>query len=188
MRRFTALLALLLSLLAPPAMAEVRITFYSHSRNAGGDRMYPHAFIRATGTPQWAPGGIDDNFGFTTYKSPRVFIGSPGQITPATPDYVSRSTPHFWVEISDDQYRALLERIDTWRRPPGSSYNLYRRNCIHLVADVASQLGLVVGNTGTWEPEVFLAEMEQLNAGRINLGAAPPMAQVALPAQPAAGP
>jgi len=185
MRRFTALLGLLLSLLALPAMAQVRITFYSHASNAGGDGMYPHAFIRATGQPHWAPAAIDDTFGFTAGETPLVLIRAPGKVRPSPADYVGRSTPHFWVEISDDQYRALLDRIDTWNRPPGSYYNLYRRNCITLVAELASQLGLVVGNARTLNPEVFLNEMTQLNAGRINLGPPPPLAQVALPAPPA---
>ena len=88
--------------------------------------------------------------------------------------YVSRSTPHFWVEISDDEYRALRERIAAWTRPPGSDYNLNRRNCIHFVADLAQHLGLEAAATNHLKPEVFLAETTKLNETRVALGAAPP--------------
>lgn len=185
MRRFTVLLGLLLSLLALPAMAQVRVTFYGHPGNAGGDGMYPHAFIRATGQPQWAPGGIDENFGFTAGPTLLIFTTARGWVQTGSADYVERSIPYFWVELTDDQYRALRDHIETWNRPPGSTYNLYRRNCIHFVAELATYLGLAKGNTKTLKPEVFLSETAQLNAGRVNLGAPPPVQQVSAPAQPA---
>lgn len=170
---------------AAPAAAEVRITFYSHAWNAGGDGMYPHAFIRATGQPAWADAPIDETYGFTAGQTPAVFLKARGRVQPADAGYVARSTPHFWIEISDDEYRALRERIDFWTRPPGSDYNLYRRNCIVFVADLAQHLGLSVGDITTLKPEVFLSEMSRLNATRIALGAAPPMEAAVLAGGPA---
>lgn len=185
MRVLRALLATLLLLVAFPAAAEVRVTFYSHAWDAGGDGMYPHAFIRVTGQPQWATAPIDETYGFTTNQQALVFLKARGHVEPADAGYVSRSVPHFWVEISDDQYRALRERIDTWNRKPGSDYNLNRRNCIHFVADLAQQLGLSIAPTNHLKPEVFLAETTRLNETRVTLGAAPPM-EAQLAAAPAA--
>ena len=174
MRALKVLLAAVLLLVAFPAAAEVRVTFYSHAWNAGGDGMYPHAFIRVTGQPAWAQAPVDETYGFTTKQQALVFLKARGHVESADAGYVARSTPHFWVEISDDEYRALRERIDVWTRPPGSDYNLNRRNCIHFVADLASQLGLAVGATNHLKPEVFLTETAKLNETRVALGAAPP--------------
>ena len=174
MRVLRALFTAVLLLVAFPAAAEVRVTFYSHAWNAGGDGMYPHAFIRITGQPQGAETPVDETSGFTTKQQALVFFKARGHVEAADAGYVSRSVPHFWVEITDDQYRALRERIDTWSRPPGSDYNLNRRNCIHFVADLAQHLGLGVGATNHLKPEVFLAETTKLNETRVALGAAPP--------------
>lgn len=179
MRALRTLLAILLLLVAFPAAAEVRVTFYSHAWNAGGDGMYPHAFIRVTGRPSWEAAPVDETYGFTTRQQALVFLKARGHVEAADAGYVSRSVPHFWVEISDDQYRALRERIDSWNRPPGSDYNLNRRNCIHFVADLAQQLGLTTAPTNHLKPEVFLAETTRLNETRVALGAAPQEAQMA---------
>lgn len=188
MRVLGAFLAAVLLLVAFPAAAEVRVTFYSHAWNAGGDGMYPHAFVRVTGQPAWAPAPVDETYGFTTKQQALVFLKARGHVEAADAGYVARSTPHFWVEISDDAYRALRERIDAWTRPPGSDYNLNRRNCIHFVADLARQLGLGVGDTRTLKPEVFLAETTKLNETRVALGAAPPFETPRLAAASSAAP
>ena len=174
MRVLRALFTAVLLLVAFPAAAEVRVTFYSHAWNAGGDGMYPHAFIRITGQPQGAEKPVDETYGFTTKQQALVFLKARGHVESADAGYVARSTPHFWVEISDDEYRALRERIDAWTRPPGSDYNLNRRNCIHFVADLAQHLGLEAAATNHLKPEVFLAETTKLNETRVALGAAPP--------------
>lgn len=185
MRILKTLLAALALLVAFPAAAEVRVSFYSHAWNAQGDGMYPHAFIRVTGQPAFATAPIDETYGFTTRQQALVFLKARGHVESADAGYVSRSVPHFWVEITDDQYRSLRERIDTWSRPPGSDYNLNRRNCIHFVADLAQHLGLGAGDTKTLKPEVFLSEMTKLNETRVALGAAPPFEAPQLAGAPA---
>ena len=184
MRALKALLAVVLLLVAFPATAEVRVTFYSHPWNAGGDGMYPHAFIRVTGQPAWAQTPIDETYGFTTRQQALVFLKARGHVESADAGYVSRSIPQFWVEISDEAYRSLRERIDVWTRPPGSDYNLHRRNCIHFVADLAQHMGLSIAATNHLKPEIFLAETARLNETRVALGAAP-LDSVALTAGPA---
>ena len=188
MRVLRALFTAVLLLVAFPAAAEVRVTFYSHVWNAGGDGMYPHAFIRITGQPAWAQAPVDETYGFTTKQQALVFFKARGHVEAADAGYVSRSVPHFWVEITDDQYRALRERIDTWSRPPGSDYNLNRRNCIHFVADLAQHLGLEAAATNHLKPEVFLAETTKLNETRVALGAAPSFEPVQLTGAPSAAP
>lgn len=188
MRALRALLAAFLLLVAFPASAEVRVTFYSHAWNAGGDGMYPHAFIRITGRPDWEAAPIDETYGFTTNQQALVFLKARGHVEAADAGYVSRSTPQFWIDISDDQYRALRERIDTWNRKPGSDYNLHRRNCIHFAADMAQQLGLSIAATNHLKPEVFLAETAALNGTRVALGAPPPSQPIQLTGAAAAAP
>ncbi|MGE5502067.1 MAG: hypothetical protein ACM3W4_09095, partial [Ignavibacteriales bacterium] len=107
MRAFKALIAAVLLFVAFPAAAEVRVTFYSHPWSAGGDGQYPHAFIRVTGLPAWARDPVDETYGFTTRQQALVFFKARGFVEGARPDYVARSTPYFWIEISDDEYRAL---------------------------------------------------------------------------------
>ena len=179
MRAVRALLAAVLLLVGFPAAAEVRVTFYSHPWGAGGDGQYPHAFIRVTGQPAWTEVPIDETYGFTTKQQALVFFKARGFVEGARPDYVARSTPYFWIELSDDQYRALRKRIDTWNRPPGSDYNLYHRNCIIFVADLAQSLGLSVGDTRTLDPDIFMADLKRLNATRVAEGLAPPIEQPA---------
>ena len=58
--------------------------------------------------------------------------------------YVARSDRQFSVAISDAQYDALLILVEKWRKLPGKSYNLNRRNCIHFVGEAAHTLGLKV--------------------------------------------
>lgn len=175
MRALRGLLAVLILLVAFPAAAEVRVTFYAHPWSAGGDGQYPHAFVRVTGQPEWAEAPIDETYGFTTKQQALVFFKARGFVTGSDAAYVGRSTPYFWVEISDDDYRTLRERIETWNRPPGSDYNLYHRNCIVFVADLARQLGLTVGDTRTLDPDIFMADLKRLNATRVAEGPAPPM-------------
>jgi len=181
MRALKALVAVLALLVAFPAAAKVRVTFYAHPANAQGDRFYQHAFIRVTGQPAGASAPIDENFGFTTNQKALVFLRAHGFVASGTPEYVQRSHPYFWLELSDDQYRALREWIDTWNRPPNSYYNLYHHNCIIFIADLAKTLGLAVGNTDTLDPDAFMAEMKQLNATRVAEGLAPPMDSPAPP-------
>lgn len=170
-----SLIAVLALLIAFPAAAAVRVTFYSHPWSAGGDGQYPHAFIRVTGQPAWAEAPIDETYGFTTKQQALVFFKARGFVEGARPDYVARSTPYFWIEISDDDYRRLRERIDTWNHAPGSDYNLYHRNCIVFVADLAQSLGLSVGDTRTLDPDIFMSDLERLNATKVAEGLAPPM-------------
>jgi len=179
MRALKVLVAVFALLVAFPAAAEVRVTFYSHPWGAGGDGQYPHAFIRVTGQPAWESAPIDETYGFTTHHQTLVLLRAPGLVEGARPDYVARSTPYFWIEISDDQYRALRERIDTWTHPPGSNYNLYHRNCIIFVADLAQQLGLTVGDTKTLDPDVFMTDLKRLNSTRVAEGLAPPLTPAA---------
>lgn len=152
------------------AAAQVRVTFYSKPWDSLG---YPHAFVRVTGTPEWAPQGIDETYGFTTNQQHLVFSKARGHVESASPAYIAASTAHFWVEISDDEWRSLRAFIDGWNSPPGSDYNLNRRNCVVFVAEIGRRLGLSTGAASVLKPQAYLEEMRGLNASMVMAGAAP---------------
>lgn len=172
MRRLLAALAMFLWVMSAAfdAAAQVRVTFYSKPWDALG---YPHAFVRVTGDPAWADGEIDETYGFTTREQHRVFGKARGHVESASPEYIAASTAHFWVEISDDEWRDLRAFIDGWNTPPGSDYNLNRRNCVVFVAEVGRKLGLLPGAASVLKPQTYLEEMRALNASKVTAGAAP---------------
>lgn len=169
--RVKALLVLIVLLTAgwaQSAAAEVRVTFYSHGWGVGprGETYFPHAFIRVEGQTAEGP-PINETFGFTGTNLSRSMSNRPGVVVAADPRYLGASTAHFWLIITDDQYRALMAMIAWWKTPEGSTYNLRTRNCIHFTAEVARTLGLEPGTTRTWKPMEFMADTARRNGGRI---------------------
>lgn len=177
MRRFRLLLVLVVWLTAgwaSGAAAEIRVTFYSHGWAVGsrGETYFPHAYILVDGST--ADGAtVNQTFGFTAENLSRAVRNLPGVVLPANPDFPGVSVAHFWLTITDDQYRLLMDRIAWWRSPEGSLYNLRSRNCIDFVADMAATLGLTPGQTRTWKPNLFMAETMERNAGRVFAPAIP---------------
>lgn len=173
MNRFRLLLALVAVFTVgwvQTAAAEVKVTFYSHGWGVGpgGVTYFPHAFIRVEGTPQ---GGepVDRTFGFTATDLTTAMTDRPGIVKPADPRYIDDSTPHFWVLISDEQWRVMLEKITWWMTPEGAVYNLKTRNCIHFVGEMARLAGLEPGNMKTWKPAVFMNDTVRRNPGRLTV-------------------
>jgi hypothetical protein len=140
------LAALLLLLPAAPAMAGAAITFYSHE--FGSD--FPHAFILLEGTDDRTGEKIDANYGFTaTHISPSILFGPvKGEVfsrdSKKDARYLASSDRHFAIQLTDDQYRAVLATVEKWRNLKQPSYDLNRQNCVHFVADVAATLGMTV--------------------------------------------
>lgn len=169
--RFRALLVLIVVLTAGwagSAAAEIRVTFYSHgwAVGSGGETYFPHAYILIEGSTADGP-PVNETFGFTAENLSRAVKNLPGLVQPANPRFPGASVAHFWLAISDEQYRVLMARIAWWRTPEGSLYNLRSRNCIDFVADMASTLGLAPGETRTWKPNVFMADTMKRNLGRV---------------------
>lgn len=161
------------------AAATTRLIFYSHGWETGpkGEKLYPHAFIRIQRFPDNGP-PFDMSYGFHTRVLTRAMVGSQGYVRATDNHNYRYSKPNFWLEISDDQYRALSDRIAWWSTPEGSGYNVWSRNCFDFVADMAATVGLKPGNTRTFKPLVFMGETWRLNPGRLRppeeLDLAPP--------------
>ncbi|MDO8297764.1 MAG: hypothetical protein Q7T19_15160 [Caulobacter sp.] len=192
MSRFRVLLILIVVLTAgwaQSAAAEVRVTFYSHgwAVGSGGETYFPHAYIRIEGSTADGP-PVDRTFGFSAENLSTAVKNLPGLVQPANPRFPGASVAHFWLVISDEQYRTLMARIAWWRTPDGSLYNLRSRNCIDFVADMASTLGLEPGQTRTWKPNVFMADTMKRNPGRVvvSVGLAATRAPPSVPAGAAA--
>ena len=140
------LAALLLHLVPAPALAAVRVTFYSHEFGS----TFPHAFVTLEGQDDRSGAKINANYGFTaTHVTPAILLGSVrGEI--ASKDlvkdaaYVAGSDKHFSLVLSDAELDAVMATVEKWRTLPQPSYNLNRQNCVHFVADVARSLGMAV--------------------------------------------
>jgi hypothetical protein len=153
----------LLALLPVQARAQVVVGFYSHELGS----TFPHAFITLSGTPARGGTPLATNFGFTAKSvTPAILMGSvAGEVESLKPSYVASSDRQFAVTISDAQFDALLALVDKWRKLPGKSYNLNRRNCIHFVGEAAQVLGLkvVIDKKFVKKPRSFLLSLIALN-------------------------
>jgi hypothetical protein len=139
------LLALALLLIAPAqALAEVRITFYSHEFGSN----FPHAFITLEGKDDRTGDKISANYGFTaTHVTPAILLGSvKGEIFSRSPEkdkaYLASSDRHFSFTLSDTELDTVMATVEKWRALPQPSYNLNRQNCVFFIADVAASLGM----------------------------------------------
>lgn len=126
--------------------AAVALTFYSHE--LGTD--FPHAFILLAGTDDRSGEKIDANYGFTaTHISPGILFGPvKGEVFSRDSEkdarYLASSDKHFTIQLTDEQYVAVMTTVDKWRNLKQPSYDLNRQNCVHFVADVAATLGMTV--------------------------------------------
>ncbi len=169
--RLGALLAAVLALaslaLGAPARAEVYLVFYGHQLSLVGDkRIYlPHALIGLRGTT------ADGTKVHAHYEfEPTVPIESLMR-SQTTGQLVARqgepdSNEYFATPISDDTYREIETHIAFWGSPKGSAYNLFGRNCVSFVADVARTAGLDTPKGMITQPSRFLAELQRRNAAR----------------------
>jgi hypothetical protein len=137
--RALVLIALLM-LWPAPARAAVEIAFYSRDLEVN----FPHAFVTLKGTLDATGEVVDANFGFTPRRiSPVVLVGSiGGKVVSVEAPYIALSNRHFAVVLTDDQYRAVMARVDAWRTHRQPSYNLNSRNCVVFVAELAAAAGL----------------------------------------------
>lgn len=154
-------LAALLALLLPAAArADVDVRFFS--RDLG--EVFPHAFFEVEG-----PGVPKRNYGFTAKTiSPAILWGPvAGEVMQVKPAYVAKSTMHFTMRISDDQYRGLVALADRWAARGPKGYDLYKANCVSFVADAVRLLGLRTNPSTKFKgkPKSFLLEVMQLNPG-----------------------
>jgi hypothetical protein len=162
LRVLVAIFSLLM--LTNPARAELLVTFYSHDYDVA---TFPHAFVRLQGQAPDTGQDFDVNFGFTAkHTTPAILTGSvTGVIETKKLKYVESSDAHFTVRLTEEQYRQMLDLIETWKNLPGKSYNLGKRNCIHFTMEAAALLGLKVNRESKFfkKPKSFLEEVKSLN-------------------------
>ena len=158
---------LILAAFATPASALARVTasFYSHELGSS----FPHAFVTVEGTLDRGGPAINDSFGFTAVSvTPAILMGSvKGKVESVTAKYRENSNRQFSVRLSDTQFDALMALVDTWRKLPGKSYNLNRRNCVHFAGEAARVVGLkvVLDPKLMKKPRSFLLSLIELNPG-----------------------
>ena len=161
--------ALFILLLLWPALASAKVTLTFYSRELG--TYFPHGFVRITGATDAAPDKVlDDNYGFTPKSLTPSLLTRPvtGEIMAATAAYVARSDAHLFLELSDDQYAAVLATVDKWRTMSQPSYDLKTRNCVFFVGDIARTLGMNVDDSDPRlmrRPRSYIINLIRLNPG-----------------------
>jgi hypothetical protein len=168
--RLGVVVALLLAA-AAPASASVTISFYSHKFHyaANGVTQYPHAFALLSGTT--ADGQtVNTNLGFSaiTASYTLALLGPLKGVlddVPLRDSYVAEATFHFSFPLTDGQARAVLAAAEKWRNAPQPSYDLWSRNCVTFIRDVAIAAGLSVAsdNKNRFDPRAFLGDAAARN-------------------------
>jgi len=158
---------LLLALIAGPAWAAVTLTFYAHpgARIRGGDLLFPHAYVHATGSLDDTGDPVDWAAGFTAKNPGPQLLFARGVGVVAHPDarYIDEGQAYLRLVVDDAVYRAVRARADWWNTPEGSVYDLRRRNCITFIADLARVAGLRTDGEPSMRPGRFLAGVAALN-------------------------
>lgn len=157
----------LLAVIAGQAWAAVTVTFYAHpgARVRDGYLLFPHAYVTASGTLDDVGEAVDWSAGFTARNpGPQLlFTRDRGEVKAPDARYVGEGRPYLILTVSDATYRAMRARADWWASPEGDVYDLRRRNCISVVADLARVAGLETGREPTMKPGRFLEETAALN-------------------------
>jgi len=166
-KRAILLVAAIFSLCMVPAQAFAGVEISFYSRELGGNN-FPHAFIHLKGQPDDGGAAVDKSFGFTVKTlSPAILMGPVGgKVMNEPPSYVAKSIRQFTVMLSDEQYRAVLAKIEEWSTKPQPSYSLNKSNCVHFVGEVAQAAGLRVEFRTELmkKPRSFLLAVKALNA------------------------
>lgn len=170
--RLGLVIALVLMAVAP-ASATVTISFYSHKFHyaLNGVTQYPHAFVVLTGTTDDGQ-VVNTNLGFSavTPSYTRAVLGPlPGALddVPLRSGYIAEATFHFSFPLTDEQARAVLAAAEKWRNAPQPSYDLWSRNCVTFIRDIAIAADLSVGSEkdDRFDPRAFLDDVAARNAG-----------------------
>ncbi len=168
LRRLCTALLLALTLVTTPALADVRMTFWSRDTS----NYFPHAFITLKGTLDATGEAVDTSYGFTLNDiGPAALFKSVGaHIDITNKKYIRDSDAQFQVRITDAQYAAILAQVAEWGAP-GFKWNLNKRNCVHFAAEAARRAGLVVVEDKRLmkKPKSFTRSLIALNPGRVTV-------------------
>jgi hypothetical protein len=164
---------LLAFVLAGMAQAATTVSFYSHGWGVGlnGYTYFPHAFvvIRRDGAAGEPP--KVERWGYTAqsvYDIGALLHPAPGEVSAPNDTYRQHATLHFTVSITDDQYKALEDRIAWWGAPTSPLYHLDKHDCMTFVGDLAATIGLKTGERTGRDPAKYLEQIKRLNAERIS--------------------
>lgn len=161
------LVVMWLGLAVVPARAEVVLTLSAHpgEKSLGVYIYYPHAFLRLRGTVDGTGEVIDRfvGFGAQEFSESLLFRSAPGEISEPDAHLVSTGTDYIRLTLTDDMYRAVVQRIDYWASSEGSTYNLRRRNCTHFVMDIAELVGLRLPRIQALSPNGTMIATAALN-------------------------
>jgi hypothetical protein len=190
------LIAAVLATLPAWAQAAVEIHVYSHDFG----KEFPHAFVVLKGQLDETGEKVDTNYGYSAIRvTPAILMKSvPGEVDVGIvpQEYIDRSTEHFSLTLSDEEYRAVIGVVAAWKVRPQPSYNLNNANCVHFVSDVLLALGMKgEPRKGLMKsPRSFLdavtTDSRPLIAAHVYRppAAAPPIVTAAVPAMPDAAP
>ena len=165
MRHLFTALAMLLALVASPALAQVTMAFHSFNGSLFGGR-YPHTFIVLAGS--LADGTVvNENYGYTAKSASPAVLAGPVEhaILAEKPKYLTTTNRHFTVPISDTQYRRIRDEVAKWRDAQGKAYRLDENNCVHFVGRMAELAGLKVDYPKSLirKPKAWLNRVTGLN-------------------------
>ena len=139
---FVAAIALAWS---PAASAKVTMSFHSFNGSVLFGR-YPHTFIVLEGTEEATGRPVNENYGFSAKTASPAVLNGPVEHVVMTEKakYIKTTNRHFTVELTDAEYRRVVDEVARWRDAPGKFYDLDTRNCIHFVGKMAEIAGLKV--------------------------------------------
>lgn len=163
-------LSLVLTALAlgwsPAALAKVSMSFHSFNGSVLFGR-YPHTFIVLQGTEEATGRPVNENYGFSAKSAGPAVLNGPVEHVVMTEKakYITSTNRHFTVELSDAEYRRVVQEVARWRDAPGKFYDLDTRNCIHFVGKMAELAGLKVAYPKSMlrKPKAWLNHVTGLN-------------------------
>jgi hypothetical protein len=130
---------------SPAATAKVTMSFHSFNGSVLFGR-YPHTFIVLQGTEEATGRRVNENYGFSAKSAGPAVLNGPVEhiVMSEKPKYITTTNRHFTVELTDAEYRQVVQEVARWRDAPGKFYDLDTRNCIHFVGRMAELAGLKV--------------------------------------------
>jgi len=151
---------------SPAALAKVTISFHSFNGSVLFGR-YPHTFIVLQGTEEATGRAVNENYGFSAKSASPAVLNGPVEhiVMTEKAKYITSTNRHFTIEISDAEYRRVVQEVERWRNAPGKYYDLDTRNCIHFVGRMAELVGLKVDYPKSLlrKPKAWLNRVTTLN-------------------------
>lgn len=165
-RLWTALIVAAALTWSPAAFAKVTMSFHSFNGSVLFGR-YPHTFIVLQGTEEATGRTVNENYGFSAKSTSPAVLNGPVEHVVMTEKakYITTTNRHFTVELTDAEYRRVVQEVARWRDAPGKYYDLDTRNCIHFVGRMAEIAGLKVSYPKNMlrKPKAWLNHVTGLN-------------------------